>query len=438
MPEGLPESEGLAVLGDPVLHSQSPELFRAAFAARGRQASYTRVVCRDGRRAVELIAGLGLAGANVTSPLKESLARELDALVGVAGRLGAVNCLVREGERLIGHNTDVDGVRGVLQEAGLARAGLSAVVLGAGGAGLAAALALVELGAEVRLLSRSAARSRAGAGRVGCLSGTLEGGEAFLTQAELVVGCLPARAEVVPLDGLRPGQTVLDAVYPEGPLGRAARLRGCRVLAGERWLLHQAVAAHALFFPGPAPSDAMQAALPPPGGRACAQRPLALVGFMGAGKSTLGRLLADRLGRPFVDLDERIAARAGCSIPDLFRAEGEPGFRARERQELQAVLEGAPRVVVACGGGAPLDPGNRDRLRSACLVLWLWVGLETALGRCEGSARPLLRGGSPEEVRGLWQVRQRAYAEASDLVVDAEQAPERVAEEIQRAVGATG
>ena len=102
-----------------------------------------------------------------------------------------------------------------------------------------------------------------------------------------------------------------------------------------------------------------------------------LVGPMGSGKSTLGRALAARLARPFVDVDARIEADAGCSIAALFAAEGEAGFRAREARVLAAVL-GGPAAVIATGGGAVLAEANRTAMRAAGVVVYLGCDLVDA------------------------------------------------------------
>src|SRR5687768_14884416 len=120
-------------------------------------------------------------------------------------------------------------------------------------------------------------------------------------------------------------------------------------------------------------------------------RPIALVGLMGAGKSAVAPLLAARLKGRAADLDARIAADAGCSIHEIFAREGEAGFRRRESTQLTALLDDPPSVL-ACGGGVVLDPERRERLKSACRVVWLRVSPEEAARRLDqvGETRPLL------------------------------------------------
>jgi shikimate kinase len=159
-----------------------------------------------------------------------------------------------------------------------------------------------------------------------------------------------------------------------------------------------------------------------------------LVGLMGAGKTTVGRLVASRLGLPFVDLDARIAADAGCPIPDLFAAEGEPAFREREAAALVAVIAeaGEHGCVLATGGGAPIRDDNWQRLRAFGLTVWL--DLPPAAARAAaGGGRPLLVGVDPvERMCDLHRRRAARYAEA-ELRLDATLAPRALAERIAAA-----
>jgi shikimate kinase/3-dehydroquinate synthase len=141
-------------------------------------------------------------------------------------------------------------------------------------------------------------------------------------------------------------------------------------------------------------------------------RNLALVGFMGAGKSTLGAEAAARLGRPFVDVDLAIEASAGRSIPELFEAEGEDGFRRREADEVRALLAGPP-AVLALGGGAVTHEGTRALLRDA-RVVHVPVDVDTAWGRARGTDRPLAR--DEAAFRRLYEERRPLYREVADAV----------------------
>ena len=142
-----------------------------------------------------------------------------------------------------------------------------------------------------------------------------------------------------------------------------------------------------------------------------------LVGFMGSGKSSVGRELARRFGAPFVDVDERIESAAGCRIRDLFAREGEPAFRVREKAALLDALS-VKGCVIATGGGAFADEENRDLLRAYAPVVYLEAAVETLLERLAADhGRPLLRGGDRGEVvRELLSRRVPGYR-TSDVTV---------------------
>lgn len=161
-------------------------------------------------------------------------------------------------------------------------------------------------------------------------------------------------------------------------------------------------------------------------------RPLMLIGFMGAGKTTVGRLVADALGRPFRDLDAEIVERTGQSVAEIFATLGEDGFRSREREALQRLCL-TEDVVVACGGGVVTDVGSRTVLRDCGDVVYLIVSSEEAIARVgvEDAGRPLLRGASLEAAAALLQSRERLYEASADFVVStSEAAPEDIASRI--------
>jgi len=141
-------------------------------------------------------------------------------------------------------------------------------------------------------------------------------------------------------------------------------------------------------------------------------RNVILVGFMGAGKSTVGRLLARRLGRCFVETDAMITAREGRSIPEIFEARGEPYFRQLEAEVLQALTDKRDHVV-ATGGGFPCEPGVMDRLLELGTVVWLAADFEAAYARANRiGGRPMLAGRSVEDAAALYRVRQDVYRRA--------------------------
>nr|WP_249419917.1 shikimate kinase [Rhabdothermincola salaria] len=141
---------------------------------------------------------------------------------------------------------------------------------------------------------------------------------------------------------------------------------------------------------------------------------------MGVGKSTVGRRVAQELGRPFSDSDAVIEERTGRTVAQIFAHEGEPAFRTLETEVLAEVLDDPTPTVVAAAGGVVLDPANRTALARAGTVVWLQAPLELLVERVAGSThRPALEDDPAGTLARLAEGREGLYAEVSDLLVDA-------------------
>lgn len=142
-------------------------------------------------------------------------------------------------------------------------------------------------------------------------------------------------------------------------------------------------------------------------------RSIVLVGLMGAGKTTVGRRLAKRLGLPFVDSDEEIEKAADQTIPEIFARFGEASFRDGERRVMRRLIDGAPKVI-ATGGGAFVDPETRALILNSCIAVWLQAEPETLAARvARRNDRPLLKDKDAlATLRDLGEARNAYYAEA--------------------------
>ena len=167
-----------------------------------------------------------------------------------------------------------------------------------------------------------------------------------------------------------------------------------------------------------------------------------LIGFSGSGKSAIGRRLARRMRRKHVDMDDEIVARTGSPIPEIFRREGEPGFRSREKELLEEI-SGQKRLIVSTGGGAPLAPGNRAAMAKSGVIVCLEAKPDFLYGRLKrhlgdeskGQVRPLLEGDDPKKrIEALKEYRQRFYATADWTVHTDDLTTEEVVTEVIRGV----
>lgn len=156
---------------------------------------------------------------------------------------------------------------------------------------------------------------------------------------------------------------------------------------------------------------------------------MAIVGYMGCGKSTVGRIVVESLRWKFVDLDEAVAERAGLLIPEIFESSGEHHFRNLERRELLNALDGPRESVVACGGGVVIDSRNRARLIEVPTV-FLWEDTDVLYRRTRGPGRPL-RGTNFEDFARRYSERLPYYLEVAALQIEpGNRPPRRVADEI--------
>jgi shikimate kinase len=163
-------------------------------------------------------------------------------------------------------------------------------------------------------------------------------------------------------------------------------------------------------------------------------RTVALVGMMGAGKSSVGRRLAARLDVPFHDADSELEAAAGCSISEIFDRFGEAAFRSGERKVIARLLREPPHVL-ATGGGAFVEETIRAQIRANAISVWLRAPVDLLVARvARRDTRPLLRGGDPREIiEQMLRVREPIYREA-DLSVNSEDGPHTAA--VERIVAA--
>ena len=255
------------LLGDPVAHSRSPAIHARAFTLLGVDAAYApcRVPADDLERAVDGLRALAVDGFNVTVPHKTAVAQLVDRLHLGATRIGAVNCVARDGEALVGHNTDAPGLVRALRSRRIDPSG-RAVVVGAGGSARAAAFALAEHAQGLTILNRTLDRARSLAQSVEAAgtraqSAALDSPEArrALQEATLVVHCTTVGLEDdrLPFDPalLAPGAAVADLAYRgatgETALIRAIRQRGLAAADGIDVLVHQAIASLEIWLSRP-------------------------------------------------------------------------------------------------------------------------------------------------------------------------------------------
>lgn len=387
------------LIGEKLGHSYSPAIHRELGGY-----DYRLIELKPGEVAPFLAAG-DFDGLNVTIPYKRTAMACCTHLTPQAERIGCVNTILRRGDGvLLGHNTDYDGFHYLLRSAGMDVAGKKVLVLGTGGASLTVKTVLEDLGAEETVFI-----SRTGPDNYENLS---RHADARILVNTTPVGMYP-NVDAAPVDlALFPElEGVCDLIYNPAPtrLLQEGKKRGLRCADGLGMLVAQAKAAAQFFLDTPIPDERIEEIL-------CKlereTRNVILIGMPGSGKTTVGRELARRLGRPFTDTDALVEEETGRAIPDLFAQEGEEAFRVLEHHALARAVS-RPGQVIATGGGIVTRQENLSLLRRSARVIFLRRDLKDL----PTAGRPISQ---REDLSVLYRRRLPLYEAAAHLTVDNE------------------
>lgn len=344
------------LLGRKLGHSYSPQIHNLL-------GDYSYVLFEKEPEELENFLKNGdFSGLNVTIPYKKEVIPYLSELSPTAQKMGCVNTVLRRSDgTLYGHNTDYFGFTSLVRHAGLSVAGKKVLVLGSGGASNTAVAALKDLGASPVVISRS------GENNYGNLH--LHRDAAAIVNAT-PVGMYP-NTGVSPIDlALFPHlEGVLDVIYNPA---RTQLLLDAEKLGIPRenglWMLvAQAKEAAEVFTGGKISDEVIEKIYRELSHQ---MKNIVLIGMPGCGKSTIGTLLAEKLGRTLADADEKIIALAEKSIPDIFAQDGEPTFRDWETKAL-AELGKQSGLVIATGGGCVTQKRNYPLLHQNGYLVWL-------------------------------------------------------------------
>ncbi len=423
-----------AITGHPVLHSKSPILFGCAYPTHSDEFAYFRLAAATAEEAMQLFRELGITGMNVTAPFKNEVARLADARGPEVQALGASNTVVLENEKTCAYNTDFFGVSGSIENGGVSIAGKRCLVLGAGGAGSAAAYALHSNGGIVTIANRTVEKAKALAERIGCSHCALNEVEKVVPQVDMILNTLYEDVDVLNEAWLTPQHILFDAIYHNSKLEQKAKNVGCKFIDGAYWLLFQGPPAYRRFTGLEPDLENMKKALLP---QKKAPKHIALIGFMGAGKSTVAPLLATQLAMPVVEADAVLEQKCGASIPQIINEKGEAFFREKEREVLQEILASPTPSVISCGGGAITQPELSKLLKENSIVVWIYASPEKCLSRIHVPSRPILaQHADPKKAAvEIFEKRKFLYAKTSWMLVSSNtRTPNQVAEFIYEEV----
>lgn len=359
---------------------------------------------------------------NVTIPYKRDVIPYLDEISPSAKEIGAVNTIVNRDGKLSGYNTDMLGMEALIRRIGLDLAGRTVLILGTGGTSHTAQYVARHLGAaKVVTVSRS--------GRDGSV--TYADAPRLYPDAAVILNTTPAGmypnvdAQAIDLSLFPALEGVADVVYNplRTQLVQQARALGLPAEGGLYMLVGQAVAAVEIFLDRKLEPDALDRVF---ASVLADKESIVLTGMPGSGKTTVGRLLAEQLGRKLYDSDDEITARTGRTPNEIIRADGEAAFRDIEAETI-AALALEPGCVIATGGGAILREENIRHLRANGRICFLDRPLSDILPTDD---RPLSSDRAALEKR--YAERYPVYTAAADAVIPVSGSPEDVAAAIRK------
>lgn len=375
----------------------------------------------------EFLTCADFLGINVTIPYKEAVIPYLAEISEDAKKIGAVNTIVNRQGKLYGYNTDFYGMRALIERMGISLCGRKVAVLGTGGTSRTADAVASSLGASI--VVRVGRRSKDGVI-------TYEEFYEEHTDTEIIINTTPCGMYPYPdgneeragipcdIDRFPKLSGVVDAVY--NPLRTnlilAARAKGIPAEGGLYMLVAQAVRASEIFLDTEYPKDVCERVYKK---ILSGKENIVLCGMPTSGKSTVGKILSERLGCPLVDTDTLIVNEAGKPITEIFTEVGEKSFRDLESKVIATDASQRSGTVIATGGGAILKDENVNALRRNGVLVFLDRPLCDLLPSAD---RPLAS--SADAIKKRYEERYDRYLSISDVRIDIKTAPDGVADMI--------
>jgi len=437
----LVEKNFFAVVGNPVAHSKSPLIFNAAFKQKKINASYSAIKSENLVETINEMRIGNFCGFSITIPHKINAFKLVDEVDPLAEKIGAINTIVNEEGKLKGYNTDCIGAINALE--GKIRLGGKAVyVIGSGGAARAIIAGLVKEKAVVTVYARNRERAMTLAEEFSCSCRVLQ--EIDKKYDILInttpVGMYPNTDEMpIPESALTKGKIVFDIVYNplETELLKKAKKAKCKVIYGTEMFLEQAFEQFRLFTKKSPPKRIMRGILlkqlkkEQKSINQTAKNTLFLIGYRGTGKTCVGKAVAKKMKRVFVDADELLVARVGKNIPEIFAQEGENKFREYETDTLKEICK-MKNVVVGCGGGVITREENIELMKKKGTICLLKSLPEKIYERIYADKnRPALTDKDLyEEIVQMLEKRKEMYETAKDFEIDSTKSIDECADNI--------
>lgn len=429
----------IGLIGNPVEHTLSPVIHNGVSKAMGINSVYVpfKVETEGLAKAVKGAYELNILGMSVTVPHKNQVMESLLEIDEAAKQIGAVNTLVRVDGGYKGYNTDMMGLSRQIREDGISLKGETVVILGAGGAAKAVVYMCLMEGAEkVYLLNRTVEKAEKIAKDMNKLQSDapvipmalmdynkIQEEKMIVFQATSI-GLAPHVEDVVLSDKAfyRKVSIGIDLIYnpADTKFMQLVRDAGGRAYNALKMLLYQGIIAYELWHDMHVPQDIVDDIYVELKRQVYPKDNIVLIGFMGSGKTTFGKALAQKLNMSFLDTDAYIEEQAGKPIVKIFEEDGEEYFRKLETEVLIRLRDTVSNTVFSTGGGMPLRNQNARLLKEIGRVYYLTAANQVIYDRVkDDSNRPLLQCENPyERICMLMKERAPLYEKAADVLVD--------------------
>lgn len=441
----------IGLIGNPVEHTLSPVIHNGISEKMNIDCVYVpfKVETEGLDAAIKGAYELNVLGMNVTVPHKNDVIASLVGIDDCAKHIGAVNTLVRDEEKggYVGYNTDMLGLRRQIHEDGINLRGRTVVILGAGGAAKAVVyMCLLDGADKVYLLNRTLDKAQKIADDMNKLA--KDGAIAGANNSSAVIPCSIEDYADIREDNLIVFQATSIGLFPnvdacvleddtfydkveigvdliynpaETKFMKLVKAHGGKAYNALKMLLYQGVIAYELWHKVTVDNDILEDIYVELKRKVYPKDNIVLIGFMGSGKTTFGKAIAEKLSMKFFDTDEYIEQRENMTIKEIFATKGEEGFRQIETDVLRELANTLEGCVVSTGGGMPLRIENARLLKEIGKVIYLNVATQVIYERVkEDGKRPLLQVEDPyDRICEMMTERKPLYERACDVIFDA-------------------